>query len=229
MWKHLDKKFVDEWGCLDGEAVTVGPAEIAGLLMDYQNFFLGFYDAPDQIKTLLEVVTESILRWIQAQEKVNGRLKQLIVIDHMASQITPDQFEEFCFPYLQKVFREYDYATRLYHNEGNIQRVLHRIADLGADIFHFGIDVGAAKKAIGDRVILMGNIHPVQILLNQPPYQVREACLNCLDIGAPGGNFILSSAGGLAPHTPKKNLETMIEAARSWSACQGRSDRKKRG
>jgi uroporphyrinogen decarboxylase len=224
MWDHIDKEYLDEWGCLDGVAVTVGPVETAGLLIDYQNFFLGFYDAPEQIKGLLDVVTESILRWICAQEKINGRLKQLILIDHMASQITSDQFEEFCFPYLKKIFREYAHATRLYHNEGNVQHLLPRIADLGADVFHFGIDVGPTKKAIGDRVVLMGNIHPVHVLLNQGSSGIKEACWNCLDMGAPGGNFILSSGGGLAPHTPKENLEAMAEAARSWPVRGGRSN-----
>jgi len=87
--------------------VPVGPVETAGLLIDYQNFFLEFYDAPEQIKKLLEVATESILRWILAQERVNGRRKHLIVIDHMASQITRDQFEELCFPYLERAFANF--------------------------------------------------------------------------------------------------------------------------
>jgi uroporphyrinogen decarboxylase len=218
MWDHLSKAHLSEWGCLDGVAVTVGPVETAGLLIDYQNFFLGFYDAPAQIKTLLEVATESILRWVFAQEKVNGRLKQLIVIDHMASQITRDQFEEFCFPYLERVFREFSHATRLYHNEGDVRHVLPRIADLRADIFHFGIDMGTAKKAIGDRVVLMGNIHPVNVLLNRSSSEVKDACWKCLALGAPGGNFILSSAGGLAPHTPRENIEAMADAAGAWSS-----------
>jgi uroporphyrinogen-III decarboxylase len=80
MWDHIDPRKVDEYGCLDGVAVTMGPIETAGLLIDFQNFFLGIYDAPDQIKKLIEIVTDSILLWIQAQEKVNGRLKQLILL-----------------------------------------------------------------------------------------------------------------------------------------------------
>jgi uroporphyrinogen decarboxylase len=218
MWDHLDRKYLDKWGFLEGTAVTVGPVETAGLLIDYQNFFLGFYEDPGRIKRLLEVVTESILRWIGAQEKVNGRLKQLILIDHMPAQVSAEQFEEFCFPYLERVFHEYAHAVRLYHNEGNVRHVLTRIADMGTDIFHFGIDAGVAKKAIGHRVILMGNIHPVNVLLSRGPAEVREMSRNCLEAAAPGGNFILSSAGGLAPGTPQENIEAMAQAARSWPA-----------
>jgi uroporphyrinogen decarboxylase len=216
MWDHVERQDVDRWGCLDGVAVTVGPVEISGLLTDFQNFFLGFYDAPVKIKKLLEIVTESVLRWIRAQEKVNGRLKQLVVIDHMPAQISADAFEEFCFPYLSRIFSEYSYAVRIYHNEGNVTHILPRIADMGVDVFHFGIEAGLAKRAIGDRVVLMGNVHPVNVLLNQTASEVKEAALRCLRAGAPGGNFILSSGGGLAPATPWKNLEAMVEAARSF-------------
>jgi len=216
MWDHVEKEYIDDWGCLDGTAITVGPVEISGLLTDFQNFFLGFYDAPEKIKKLLEVVTESVLRWIKAQEKVNGRLKQLVVIDHMPAQVSANAFEEFCFPYLRRIFSEYSYATRVYHNEGNVTHILPRIADLGVDVFHFGLDAGLAKKTIGDRVVLMGNVHPVNVLLNQSPFEVKKVSLRCLEAGAPGGNFILSSGGGLAPATPRENLEAMAEAARSF-------------
>lgn len=216
MWEHLDRQYMDDLACLDGVAVTVGPIETAGLLIDFQNFFLGFYDAPNQIKKLIEIVTESISTWIGAQEKVNGKLKQLIVIDHMPAQVSVTAFEEFCFPYLKDIFDEYSYAIRIYHNEGNVSHILPRVADLGVDIFHFGVDVKLAKETIGDKVALMGNIHPVSVMLEKNPAEIKEECLKCLAIGATGGGFILSSGGGLAPQTSKENIRAMVEAVRSW-------------
>ncbi len=216
MWNHIDSRKVNEYGYLDGVAVTMGPIETSGLLIDFQNFFLGIYDAPTQIKKLIEIATDSILLWIQAQEKVNGRLKQLILIDHMPAQVSADTFMEFCFPYLKKIFQEYSYGIRIYHNEGNISHILPRIRDLGVDILHFGVDVKKAKETIGNNVALMGNINPVDILLEGNPAQVKEECIKCLKVGAPGGGFILSSGGGLAPKTPKENIEAMLEATRIW-------------
>jgi uroporphyrinogen decarboxylase len=216
MWDHIDPSRSKEKGCLEGVAVSMGPVETAGLLIDYQNFFLGIYDAPDLIKRLLDVVTESILLWIQAQEKVNGKLKQLVLIDHMPAQISAPAFEEFCFPYLKRIFDQYSYAVRIYHNEGNVSHILERIADMRVDLFHFGIDIKIAKKVIGNRVALMGNIHPVNFLLDKGPDEIKEECLKCLQEGATGGGFILSSGGGLAPQTPKENIEAMLEAVKFW-------------
>lgn len=216
MWNHLDRQYIEEHGYLDGVAVTMGPIETAGLLIDYQNFFCGLYDAPKEIKTLIDVVTESLLLWIEAQEMINGKLKQLILIDHMPSQLSAEFFEEFCFPYLKKIFDTYSYAIKIYHNEGNVLHILRRIKDLGIDLFHFGIDLRQAKETIGDRVALWGNIHPVNVLLEKKSDDVLKESLKCLEVGGPGGGFILSSGGGLAPQTPKENIEAMVNAVKMW-------------
>lgn len=216
MWNHLDRQYIEKRGYLDGIAVTMGPIETAGLLIDYQNFFCGLYDAPNEIKMLIDVVTESLLLWIKAQEMINGKLKQLLLIDHMPSQLSSEFFEEFCFPYLKTIFDTYSYAIRIYHNEGNVSHILQRIKDLGVDLFHFGIDLKQAKETIGDFVALWGNIHPVNVLLEKNPNDILKTCFKCLEIGAPRGGFILSSGGGLAPQTPKENIEAMVNAVKLW-------------
>jgi uroporphyrinogen decarboxylase len=57
----------------------------------------------------------------------------------------------------------------------------------------------------------MGNLHPVNLLLNGTPEEIRQEALTCIEQGSPGGRFLLSSAGGLAPHTPLQNLQAMAE------------------
>ena len=58
----------------------------------------------------------------------------------------------------------------------------------------------------------MGNLHPVNLLLNGTPEEIRKEALTCFKQGAPGGRFLLSSAGGMAPHTPLENLQAMALA-----------------
>jgi uroporphyrinogen-III decarboxylase len=58
----------------------------------------------------------------------------------------------------------------------------------------------------------MGNLHPVNLLLNGTPEEIRKEALTCIEQGSPGGHFLLSSAGGMAPHTPLRNLQAMALA-----------------
>ena len=214
-WNSLDKRYIDNYGHLDGVAFSMGPTETAALIVGYDLFLLSLYDHPRLIHKLLNVLTDSIIVWLKTQEQVNGRLKRLFIGDHMPTQVSRSHFEEFCFPYLSKVFKEFPYAIKLYHNEGSISHVLGRIADLGADIFHFGVDISEAKRMIGYRVCLMGNLDPVNLLLKGTPQEVLAECKRCISIAALGGGYLLSSAGGLAPGTPRENLKAMIDSVKT--------------
>lgn len=214
LWKNLDKTYIEDFGYLDGFAYIVGPIETAGLVLGYDGLFLAFYDFPDLIHKLLSIISDSLILFLKAQERINGRLKRIHVTDHVPTSTSTSHFEEFCFPYLSKIFKEFPSAIKLYHNEGNITRILSRMDDLGADIFHFGVDISEAKRTIGDKVCLMGNLHPVNLLLKGTPQQILQECKRCIKIGAPGGGYLLSTAGGLAPGTPKENVETMVKSVK---------------
>jgi len=66
-----------------------------------------------------------------------------------------------------------------------------------------------------------GGIKPVKEFFfvadhHADPEEVEEACRASLEIGAPGGGFLLSSGGGLAPDKPLANVEAMIRTAASF-------------
>jgi len=214
-WNNLDKRYIENYGYLDGIAFSMGPVETAGLIMGYDNFLISLYDHPDLIHKLLNVVTVSIIGWLKAQEQVNGKIKRLFVCDHMPHSLSSSHFEEFFFPYVFRIFKEFPESIKLYHNEGNVLHVLSRIADLGADIFHFGVDIKKAKETIGEIVCLMGNLDPVNLLLKGKPEQILRECKRCINIASPGGGYLLSTAGGLAPGTPRKNVKAMVDSVKS--------------
>ena len=209
MWKHIDKKMIQDYGHLEGSAYTVGPCEVAGLVVGYDNFFTNLIWDPSRIHTLLDITTELILNWIKAQEKVNGSLRRLILIDHMSSQMNRDMVQEFFVPYLKKVFDEFPEALKLYHNEGKVYHIMDHLLDLGFDIYHFGIEIDKAVEGFGNKICLMGNIHPVKDLLQGSKDDVRKACIRALE-AAKGFPFLLSSGGGMAPNTPRENLHEMV-------------------
>ena len=211
MWRHIDKKMIQDYGYLEGSAYTVGPCETAGLVFGYDNLYTNLIDNPSRIHGLLNIITEMVVNWIRAQEKINGSLKRLILVDHTPSQISGNMVEEFFMPYLKKVFDEFPKALKLYHNEGNVDHVTGHLSSLGFDVFHFGIDIDKAVRGFGNRCCFMGNIHPVEALLQGSRNDVRNACIKALN-AARGYPFLLSSAGGMAPNTPPENLQEMVNA-----------------
>ena len=78
------------------------------------------------------------------------------------------------------------------------------------------MDIGEAKRRIGDRVTLMGNIAPLTVLRNGTPKDVTEACRAIIEKAAPGGGFILAAGGYIDEGTPTENIDAMIKAAEKY-------------
>lgn len=215
-WRHTDKRFIDEYGYLDGAAYTLGPVEAAGLMRGYTDFFVDLYLHPKLIHQLLEINTETIIKYLKATEKINGKIKRLAVADHIPTQISPEHVKEFWLPYLSAIYKEFHYAEiRLWHNEGSCRHILPLLRELGANVWHFGDDsVAEAKKSVGDCFCLMGNLHPVHILANGDYTTVFNAAVDIIKAGSQGGGLWLSSGGGMAPGTPKENIQAIIDASK---------------
>ena len=217
MWENMDKSYIDRYGYLDGLGYALGPMDTAAELLGYNTLMLELFDHPKLVHEMFDLITDCLIRWLHAQEKVNGRLKRLFIPEHAPAQLSRQHFDEFSFPYLQRIFGEFPQAIRLYHNEGQALHLLERIADFGADIFHFGTDMEETVERIGKRVCLMGNLDPLEVMLNGSTEQVVRAAQACLEIGGQHGGFLLSTAGGMAPETPRENIQAAIDAANGCS------------
>lgn len=72
------------------------------------------------------------------------------------------------------------------------------------------------KQKFGDKIVLKGNLHTTDVMLNGTPEQVRDAAKRAIDDAAEGGGFILSTGDQCGRDTPKENLFAMIETARTY-------------
>ena len=241
LWRYVDDKDIEEYGLLAGTAFTMGPVESAALVRGYSEIFLDIYDRPDLVHKLLQIVTEGSLALLREQEKINGKLKLLVLADHFPSQLSAAHVAEFCLPYFAAIRREFPDALLLYHNEGNVDHIFDLLPKFGADIFHFGLAAGAgpegstevqrfrasrrqAKKVLGERLCLFGNVHPVDTMLNGSVEDVRREAQDVLVTCAPGGGLLLSSGGGMSAGTPMANVVALVETARSFSLARARRD-----
>ena len=108
------------------------------------------------------------------------------------------QFETFSLAHLQE---GHDGAHRrgarsLAFAEGNYTERLEIIKDMprGTVVWHFEtIDMGLAKKVLGDNACIAGNL-PASILCTGTPQQVKERCRKLIETCAPGGGYILTGA-----------------------------------
>jgi hypothetical protein len=75
------------------------------------------------------------------------------------------------------------------------------------------VDLRDAKRRLGGRLFIKGNLDPVATLLNGSAGACYAAAIERLAVAKSGGGYILSSACSVAPHTPPENILQLARAA----------------
>ncbi len=77
-------------------------------------------------------------------------------------------------------------------------------------------DLAKIKLLYGDKIILKGNLHTTDVMLNGTVDEVIQTSKIAIDAAAENGKFILSTGDQCGRDTPFENLRAMIETARSY-------------
>lgn len=139
--------------------------------------------------------------------------------------IGPKHFEMYEMPYLRKeVERAHAAGLKvILHIDGACNHILELAADTGADgietlepptLPNGNVRIDDAKRRIGDRICLMGNVDAINTLLRGTPADVEKAVLGCIRGAAHGGGYILESSENLCTNTPIENLLAFMKAGR---------------
>jgi len=114
----------------------------------------------------------------------------------------------------------------LYHlyDDGGCAALLADWADAGVDCVSTlppppmgDVDLAGAKRGIGDRVCLKGNVDLFNVIMLMKPDRIREAVRHTLQAGARGGRFILSTSDSIRNGTPTGNVRAYMEAGREFA------------
>ena len=103
------------------------------------------------------------------------------------------------------------------HICGKLQANLDSLPGTGADAVEIDwqVDVADAKRRIGDRLTLKGNLN-TSTLVHAQPDEVYQLAKEVIAQGKPGGRFILSSGCCLGRGTPPENVDAMVRACEDF-------------
>lgn len=211
MYQRLksEGKELEKW------VLTMGPAEISGLLLGYDKFYYAFYDDPKRVTLLMDMVTEFVIQWIRRQGEIFGGAELIMIADHVCSQVNPEHLEALILPFEKEIFSSFPEAMKIYHNEGfHSDRHVELILRLGADLWHFGSDVhdlAELYEKIGDRIVPFGGLNPHGIIRTGTPEEVYAETRKLVE-AAKGRRLLLSSGTGTTPDTSLENVKAMVDA-----------------
>jgi uroporphyrinogen decarboxylase len=175
------------------------------------------YAEPRTLHRLLDKIADTVILYLNAQIEAGAQLVQLF--DTWAGELAADKFEEFALGYEQKVFAglkrgagESRVPATLYVN--GCAANLERMAASGADVVSvdWRIDLAEARRRVGDRVALQGNLDPCALL--GTPETVAAATRELVEKGG-GTGHIVNLGHGILPMTPVENARAFVAAVKA--------------
>lgn len=213
---------MDERLRADGLGIKIvaarGPMAVASWLAGIMPLMTDIALKPERVDKILDVVTTSLIRWLQAQLDTISDPQGILLLDDLVGMVSREHYEEVIHPHLSRIFNEFDGLVRIFHNDTPCPHLLGSMSKAGFDVFNWSHKTPAdeVRAKMGNRVALMGNVPPLDIGVRGTPEAVFNWATDCLDCNPPGGGMILSFGGGVSPGTPEENIDALIAAAKQW-------------
>lgn len=197
------------------------PFTLAAQLFGMDQFLKSLYKNKSFAHKLLNF-TADLSAWYFMTMLDRGLVHGSFMADPTASGdvISKKHFQEFAFPYLQRVVSRINAAGNpvMLHICGNISDRLEIIADTGVNCLSVEskVSIRAAQKLIGSRVCIAGNVDPVDVLEFGDQANICQAAMRCIEEGAAGGGFILLPGCDLGDGVPAENIRRFVDCAHNW-------------
>ena len=190
------------------------------MLRGVENVTRDMYKKPDRLRELLEMSLASLIPYGIAVAHAGADIVCLSDPTSSGDMISKDHLENFSLPYAKRLI---DILKKtgvpiLLHVCGDTSDRLDSLVALGINILSldYKVDFEFAKKTVGDKVCLMGNINPSETLLLGNPSRVQKESKEVIKKAGVKGNFILSSGCFISPDTPEENVQAMVDAAKMY-------------
>jgi uroporphyrinogen decarboxylase len=198
-----------------------GPLSFAANLRGPQQMLYDMLEDPALVHELVRLATEAGKAFGAAQIQQGG-VKTVNIYEPLAALISPAMSDEFSFPYLTELvaYLKALGATVLLHICNDTTPLLERMIRSGADILSVDrqVDLTRAKQLARGRVSFSGNVATQHLAWRTPEVIYAEAC-RCIEQGALGGRYTVSSSCEVPIETPAENIDAMVRAAREFGAA----------
>jgi uroporphyrinogen-III decarboxylase len=198
-------------------AVARGPLNIASFLMGATEFLTALKTDPDSMHRLLRVITDFLEEWLAVQREHFPSIDGILVLDDIVGFISRQDFETFGLPYLKQAFSA-DVTVKFFHNDAPCKASAPLLPEIGINLLNFGIQhtLTEMKEWTGNRIALLGNIPPRDVLAAGTPEDVRRSVTDMLNALEDHSGLIVSCGGGMPPDVASENIRALISAVEEW-------------
>ena len=192
----------------------MGPFTVGAQLRGISDFCADTIADPDLVQAILDLVIETQINFMHAQEKILGEpLHHILVCDDLSAFLSEQAYQEIIVPSFDKLFAEFPNTQRWLHNDSTARHVAPFISKGGmvAWQYHPSITPQDALKLTDEKVTLLGGLNPVELA----GLTVEETIQKCNEVidSFQGNPRCVLAAGGSINQVPIENLRAMFRVA----------------
>jgi uroporphyrinogen decarboxylase len=179
------------------------------------------YDRPELLHQLLAVLADSVAAYLNAQ--IAAGAQAVMIFDTWGGALTPQGYREFSLAYMERIVAQLSREAEgrrvpvtLFTKGGGAW--LEAMADTGCDALglDWTIGIDEARRRVGDRVALQGNLDPA--VLYADPQRIRAAAGTVLEAYGPGSGHVFNLGHGIHQHIDPEHVAALVAAVHELSA-----------
>ena len=187
---------------------------------DFRRVKTMLYSRPDLLHRILDVTADAVIAYLNAQIESGAQAVQ--IFDTWGGVLSHVAYKEFSLRYMEKIVAGL-------HKTWNGERIpsivftkgggqwLEDIAAIGCDAvgLDWTVDIGAARRRVGDKVALQGNMDPFSLF--GTPEAVAAEAKRVLDSYGQGSGHVFNLGHGINQFTPPENVAVLVETVHKHS------------
>jgi len=187
---------------------------------DFRKIKAMLYDRPELVHVLLDKLADAVAAYLNAQ--IAAGVNAVMVFDTWGGALTTAQYQAFSLSYAKRVLDRLDLKSGgrripaiLFTKGGGLW--LESMAETGYDAL--GLDwqtpIGAARRRVGGKVALQGNLDPVALYAAKD--SIRAEVKQILADFGQGTGHVFNLGHGVHPDINPEHVGAMIEAVHEFS------------
>ena len=191
-----------------------------GASSDYRQIKTLAYTRPELLHHILEVTSDAVTAYLNAQ--IAAGAQAVMIFDSWGGVLSHHAYREFSLRYIERIVasltREADgrrVPSIVFTKGGGLW--LESIADCGCEAVgvDWTIDIGEARRRVGERVALQGNLDPA--ILFGTPDAIASETRRVLDAFGAHPGHVFNLGHGISQFTPPEHVSVLVDTVHGHS------------
>jgi uroporphyrinogen decarboxylase len=191
-----------------------------GSSSDYRHVKTMLYDRPDLMHHILTVTADAVTAYLNAQ--IDSGAQAVMIFDSWGGGLSAAAYQEFSLAYMQRIVaglkkdKDGERVPSIVFTKGG-GLWLEAIAACGCDAvgLDWTIDLGEARRRVGDKVALQGNLDP-NVLFAAPEKIAQEATRVLDSFGAGDTGHVFNLGHGISQFTPPEHVSVLVDTVHRY-------------